>query len=348
MSNKKISELPVKPVPSATDIVPIVDLSNPNNLETKRTTVSALVSTLNAVTQDEKGVAGGIATLDPATGKIPYSQLPVVLDADNVAIDQSITVLAVTQGAYADGTTIPAGTPLSTIIKNMLQTRVAATYTQPTLTIATISDLIYEYGASATLALTMTWAQNDAGASTQFRYLSNTGELAALPPAYPGNSAPPLSFAFSNLTGPITLSGEVTYGTGPLKFDNMGDPSGAPIVGGTKITSNTLALVPRHRRYWGLSSNPSIIDAEILQLNSELATSRAQTRNDFTPASQYIYIAYPESFGLATIKFNGYITTNSWVLTTRNFTNAQGYTASYHIYRTQFTQNSPDIDIEVL
>lgn len=44
MANKKISELPSKPVPAATDILPIVDTQDPNNLATKQITISALMS----------------------------------------------------------------------------------------------------------------------------------------------------------------------------------------------------------------------------------------------------------------------------------------------------------------
>jgi hypothetical protein len=96
MANKKISALPLKAIPAATDIIPIVDAANPNNLATKQTTVSAMLSTLNAVTQGEKGVAGGVATLDPTTGKIPAGQIPAIAINDTFAVNSQAEMLALT------------------------------------------------------------------------------------------------------------------------------------------------------------------------------------------------------------------------------------------------------------
>lgn len=94
MADKKISALPLKAIPANTDIIPIVDAADPNNLSTKRTTVSAILSTLNAVTQSEKGVAGGVATLDPLTGKIPAAQIPTIAINNTFAINSQAEMLA--------------------------------------------------------------------------------------------------------------------------------------------------------------------------------------------------------------------------------------------------------------
>lgn len=268
----------------------------------------------------------------------------VSLQADDIALDTAITVKAVTQGSYADGSVIPAGTTLSDIIKNMLQVRVPATYTAPTLTISTASSLVFEYGATVNPTLNLTWAQNDAGNATQFNYRVNTVFVHTV------NAASPASFTFSlsNVTASFTTAGRVYYGAGTQKPDNFGNFVDPAIAAGSILTSNTLTFTPQYKRYWGISASATISDAEIIALNSELSTTRVQTRNDFQPVNQYIYIVYPEAFGLATIKFNGYISTSAWELTTRSFVNANSFSASYHIYRTKYTQNSPDIDIEVL
>jgi hypothetical protein len=283
---------------------------------------------------------------DPATNyvlSVNAQTGAVLLDSADIAIDQNITVMAVSQGAYADGNVISAGTTLTTILKNMLQVRVPATYTQPALTISTSSALAYEYGSNISVTTSLNWTKNDAGNAAAFRYKKDGTVVQTI------SDTTPTSFSQSfTLNAAATITGEADYEIGPQKYDNMGDASGSPIVAGTKTTANSVVFTPRHKRYWGLSANATLTDAEIRALNSELATTRVQTRNDFNPVNQYIYIAYPASFGLATIKFNGYIATSSWPLTTRDFTNAQGYAESYHIYRTQYTQNSPDIDIEVL
>ena len=263
--------------------------------------------------------------------------------AASSATTEEFSVKAVAQGAYADGNIIPAGTSLEAVIKNMLQTRVPAVYTQPALTISSANSLVYEYGATISITVTLSWAKNDAGLATGFSYKRAGAVVSTI------SGPAPSSFSQSLvLDSPISFTGEVNYSAGEQEFDNMGDPSGTPIPAGTKATSNSVTFTPRHKRYWGLSANAVITDAEILQLESELATSRAQVRNDFTPTNEYIYIAYPVSFGLATIKFNGYIATSSWQRITRSFVNANGYSELYYIYRTEYTQNSPDIDIEVL
>ena len=263
--------------------------------------------------------------------------------AASSATTEEFSVKAVAQGAYADGNIIPAGTSLEAVIKNMLQTRVPAVYTQPALTISSANSLVYEYGATISITVTLSWAKNDAGLATGFSYKRAGAVVSTI------SGPAPSSFSQSLvLDSPISFTGEVNYSAGEQEFDNMGDPSGTPIPAGTKATANSVTFTPRHKRYWGLSANAVITDAEILQLESELATSRAQVRNDFTPTNEYIYIAYPVSFGLATIKFNGYIATSSWQRITRSFVNANGYSELYYIYRTEYTQNSPDIDIEVL
>jgi len=85
------------------------------------------------------------------------------------------------------------------------------------------------------------------------------------------------------------------------------------------------------KRYWGNSAQTSLNDAQILALSSEFASSRAQTRT-LSPSGEYIYFAYPASFGAATFTVNGLLNTD-WVLVTRAFVNASGYSESYRIYR---------------
>jgi hypothetical protein len=266
----------------------------------------------------------------------------VVLGANAILLANSFTVKATSQGSYSDGSVIAAGTPIETVVKNMLQTVVPATYTQPALSLSTSSSLIYEYGASVTSTVVPAWSANDAGAATVFR-IKKDGVTAQTT-----NGASPASYTASfTLNAATAFVAEADYGQGAQKTDNLGNTSGSPISAGTK-TSSTLTFTPQNKRYWGVSASASITDNEIRSLSGELATSRLQTRNDFNPNGQYIYLAYPASFGLATIKFNGYIATSSFQMTPRSFVNAYNYSELYYIYRTQFVQTSPDIDIEVL
>lgn len=363
MADLKISSLPRKSSLAPTDLIPIVDLQyGATNYVNKKTTISDLVAIVSGSIGGVNGFVGSVngqtgaviisvSNLNDVTITSPTDGQVLSYDAAlggwvNAApggvITTEFTVKAVNQGVYSDGVTVPAGTALEDVIKNMLQVVVPAVYTQPTLSLSASNSLIYEYGASVTSTLTPTWAPNDAGAATVFRIKKDGATVQTT------NSSSPASYAASfTLNAATSFIAEADYDQGAQKTDNMGNVSGSPISAGTK-TSTALTFTPRNKRYWGLSASTTITDAEILALSSELATSRVQTRNDFNPTGQYIYFAYPASFGLATIKFNGYIATSAFQMTPRPFVNAYQHEEAYYIYRTQFVQTSPDIDIEVL
>jgi hypothetical protein len=97
-----------------------------------------------------------------------------------------------------------------------------------------------------------------------------------------------------------------------------------PVNGSTSVTF-------MQKRYWGTSANTTLNDAQIIALNSEFASSRSQSRI-ITAAAEYIYFAYPASFGTASFTVNG-LPNTAWTLVTRAFVNASGYSESYNIYR---------------
>jgi hypothetical protein len=275
----------------------------------------------------------------------------VSLQTDDIGLDQTINVLAVSQGGYTDGSQIPAGTPISEIIKKMLQTRIDAIYTQPTLSISTSNTLIYEYGATINITTSLNWTKNDAGSATAFRYKKDGTVVQTITGSLPA----PLPQSLT-LNAATTFTGEVDYVQGAQKNDNFNDPSGTPIAAGTKTTSNSVTFTPQHKIYWGVAAAVSLTDYQIYHdlplsdndAGSMLTTSRDLTVNNFDPDGQYIYIAYPQSFGLATIRFNGYVSTSAWVRTDRNeFINENGHRTPYYIYRTTYPQTSSDIDIGV-
>lgn len=88
------------------------------------------------------------------------------------------------------------------------------------------------------------------------------------------------------------------------------------------------------KRYWGVGT----ADAEgcdsafILGLTGELATSRGKTFTSDAGSGQYIYYAYPASWGTPTFKVGGF-EGGFTLLKTFDFTNASGATVSYVVYR---------------
>jgi hypothetical protein len=107
-----------------------------------------------------------------------------------------------------------------------------------------------------------------------------------------------------------------------------------------------IQILLRNKRYWGVSSSASLTDAQIIALNSEFATDRIQTRVFDCTGGQYFYIIYPSAWGAATFKVGGMIQTD-FLLTTRSFTNASGWTESYNIYRIYNLQHGSKIQVEV-
>lgn len=104
---------------------------------------------------------------------------------------------------------------------------------------------------------------------------------------------------------------------------------------GTTTASAIASLTFYHKRYWGASSSDSLTDVQVLALSgSEFSTSRSATKT-ITAADQYLYFAYPASFGEATFTVNGMLNT-AWILEARVLVNAFGYAANYNIYRSQY------------
>lgn len=107
MRKKKISDLDAKSTLAPTDIIPIVDTELARR-KTKKTTIADIVAAVDAVSNNQKGQPGGVATLDPVTGRLPISQLPpiAVTDTFNVASQETMLALAAQIGDIAIRTDI--------------------------------------------------------------------------------------------------------------------------------------------------------------------------------------------------------------------------------------------------
>lgn len=93
MRKKKISDLDTKSTLAPTDIIPIVDTELARR-KTKKTTIADIVAAVDAVPNDQKGQPGGVATLDPVTGRLPISQLPPAAITDTFSVNSQAAMLA--------------------------------------------------------------------------------------------------------------------------------------------------------------------------------------------------------------------------------------------------------------
>ena len=156
-----------------------------------------------------------------------------------------------------------------------------------------------------------------------------------------------------------TQSSSRTAGTGV----NTNTTFTLNVTAGSQSASSSTAVAYKDRKYYGVSTiDTGISNAQIIALtNKPFSTSRAtgtltsQVNFGSTPGD-YVYFAWPSSFegaspicnstgpaptytptpGTTTDCFNsGSSPVTSFILETRSFTNASGYSTSYNIYRSR-------------
>jgi hypothetical protein len=172
-------------------------------------------------------------------------------------------------------------------------------YHAPEITSFTNNRGTLEYGqtvASTTLGWTLT------GSTVTTQYMT-----------FVGNLAPSLRTA-------INTDGEGTNRTYTLTVSD-----------GTNSATSSSAVLFSSKRYWGASGLTSLADSDIIALSSDFTTSRQQSRV-ITAAAQYVYFAFPTSYGVGTFVVNGLLNTD-FTLTVRTFTNASGGVLGFNIYR---------------
>lgn len=192
-------------------------------------------------------------------------------------------------------------------------------YITPSVTLKaenTASNIYYEIGTTKTsTALTWTWNKN-------IRTQSLNQSIGSLDPAL-------RSYTYTtsyNTDKTFTITG--SDGTT------------------TKTSSVNVKFIPR--RYWGVSTETSLTDAQIIALSNELSTSRTQTRTFNCSGGKYFYFVIRTAYcnGIA-FKVGG-LAFSDMDVTTRNVVNAQGYSAEYNIYRVHNLQTGSAISVEVL
>ena len=182
-------------------------------------------------------------------------------------------------GALANGSSIPQGTSIDDLLNMITQKAIAPTYTQPTVSLAKSGDGTaagnYEAGTSITPILTATYNKNDAGDLTKLSILKGSAEVGSdtsSPYTYTGEA-----IVLGDET--ITFKAQATYGDGPVKNNNLGQPDATgQIKAGTK-DSSTLSFVGQRQLFWGTGVG------ELPTLNSE--TIRGLVNKKLNPTQGY-------------------------------------------------------------
>ncbi len=253
-------------------------------------------------TQAKEGIAIDTVVLNPLPA-LP----PVGTDGQIVCLDTDGSFWRWAGGTWVplagagsvtaeDVTYVNAAYPGIANVKQALDQLLYVSLTVPSFTndVGTV-----EIGTTVT-AVNFNWSYNKAVVSQTF-------------------NASPIAFALRalGLTG-LSLTSDTTY----------------TVVGndGTQNASRSTSVLFRNKRFWGVSATPTPTGPFIDTLSSsEFATSRNQSRT-FNCAAQYIYVAWPSSFGNPTFTVNGLLNTG-FQKTTVSYTNSSGHTSNYDVWR---------------
>jgi len=104
---------------------------------------------------------------------------------------------------------------------------------------------------------------------------------------------------------------------------------------GANTANRSTSVLFRHRRRWGVSAtatpDAALIDA---LTGDEFSAARAQSRS-MSPSAEYLYFAWPASWGTPTFTVNGLAVTG-WAQTTISYTNPSGNTTSFDVWRSPY------------
>ena len=260
-----------------------------------------------AITEN-KIVAGDIVVTTGDKG-----QELVLIERDNSEVviksrtQADIEVMGVNlSDGVANGKVIPAGTDLEEFIKQLVQKRIAAKYTAPTIAIANNGGqaaTTVEAGTEVSVKLKSTFTKNDAGAITAHKILRGTEEVAT------GTDAiVTLEESYVIPDGTTTYKSTATYAEGAIKNDNFGDESpNGHIAAGSKTSSNFNIVGARQAFYGAIDAGalPTINSAYIRALSGKKLNPAAG--NTFTvqvaEGQQHIVVSLPSTRTLKQVTY---------------------------------------------
>jgi hypothetical protein len=235
-------------------------------------------------------------------------------------ITSTFQVKGVEQGIYIENDTIAIGTSLETVIKNMLQKRVLYVYQSPLLSVAYTPSITttYEVGVSIpSFTITPTYTQRDGGTLTGYIYLSGSDVNI-------GTGGSRVINTFTMPAATVTLKVSAGYGLGPIRNDNLGDPSPTGRVQPGSLI-NTLNINHLYPYFYGKSSTKptaASIAASIANNTATkvLADASGNISITYNANAEYVWFAH---LSTQTEKTKWYITDlNSGSIGNGNFISA--------------------------
>lgn len=210
-------------------------------------------------------------------------------------ITLDITVAGVgSVGGYSDGDVITAGTTLQEFAEKLLTQRIAATYTNPSLSLSIAGGQLFEVGDQQNVQVNVNFNQNDGGASTEFR-LSKDGAVIET-----DNTAPIPNANYTDLVnivnGNIPFVGSLDHLAGPIKNDNFGDPSPTGQIGAGTIGSNTQNIQGVYPYFYGSTGDGDANNVNIYGGTKVIANIGSSIVVPFAAATNFHWFAVPTNF----------------------------------------------------
>ena len=201
-----------------------------------------------------------------------------------------------TVGGLKTGDTIPEGTTMDELIKLLTQKAVPPVYSEAGVTCRVSSGnqaSSYEVGTQINTTIQGTFTQNDAGALTTIEILKNGVSIQSQA------TSPITSEAQTFTLGEETVSftAKATYADGPVKNDNLGQPSpDGQIKAGSK-TSSAVSFTGKRNLFYGtgVGAAPEASSEVVRGLaNKKLGPTNGTSFNiNVAVGQQYVIIAYP-------------------------------------------------------
>ncbi len=157
--------------------------------------------------------------------------------------------------------------------------------------------------------------------------------------SYTGGPATAATITDNDGNPPLTLSSPFTAGTMPHTYSKTANNASVTFtLSASKGAINDTAQASyawRPRVYYGVSSNGSGNSEAFIEAlaSSALASSRATSLSVNAGSGEYIYYAYPASYGAATFTVGGFEGGFDLISATISVTNAHGVTQDYRLYR---------------
>lgn len=252
------------------------------------------------------------------------------------ALTADLTVYGVTQGMYSSGQTIPAGTSLEDIVKNMLQTIIPPVYTSPSLNLAGSGQFNLEAGTNIQPILTPTFNMNDGGSAILYTLRKDGVEQVSSASVQAFSD---IAYTLGDFL--ITYQATVSFNQGGIKNDNMGNPYPTGQIQAGSVNSNPVQYNGKRMLFFaadtGVAAPTSSAEVRILA-GKQLGPINGTTLSISIPAgTKRVVIAYPSSIrDITSIKYvefgNGEVK-DTFSLATINVEGANGFTPiGYKVY----------------